>query len=534
MNAAVLLSACVAILQLAMAVLFIAVARAPGWRQARTFALIATSAAAYSAGNIGASWHPMADPIRRVLATVSYVAAGIFAAGWLVFAFGGSDGRVREMPRWARALALASLGGAAISITTLQLSSDTWVDITVDWATLHYRFPAPNPLGSAITYVYLFVVVCVCMDLWRPRPAGERTWEYRVGFSIFFLATAVEVLITNGVLRFFFVADVGFLAVVIPMAAATVRRFIADARRLSSLSTQLTMEVELRTQERDEAHHAWIEAERQASLGRLAAGVGHEINNPLAYLRLNLELMGEWGRDHAAPTELLESVESALDGADRIRRVVDALRASTRPGAGVFSPVSLEEVTQSALRVAAHQLRGVAIDVDLSDAPTVLGDEPRLVQAMVNLLLNASQSVRQRWTNADESQAAPRIRVQVATDREGRAALTVADNGAGISREELRRLMQPYFSTRGGAEGIGFGLFLARGVFEQHGGVVDVESNPGTGTQVRVRLPSALERQASALQPLQPLAASVGGGRHTIEAAGDAGETAARGASVAH
>jgi len=531
MNAAVLLSACVAVLQLGMAVLLIAVARAPGWRQARVFAVVAISAAGYSLGNIGASWYPMSDVLRRALAAMSYVAAGIFVAGWLVYAFGGQDGRLRAMPRWARALAGGALAGAAISATTLQLSPASWVDITVDWANLHYRFPAPNALGTAITYLYMVGVVCVCSTFMRQRPAGERTWEYRVGFSIFFMATAVEVLITNGVIRFFFVADVGFLAVVIPMAAETVRRFIDDARRLRSLSTHLTEEIEIRTQERDEAHHAWIEAERQASVGRLAAGVGHEINNPLAYLRLNLELIGEWGRDHAAPSELMESVESALDGADRIRRVVDALRASSRLGAGILSPLSLEEVTQSALGMVAHQLRGVAIDLDLSESPNVLGDEPRLVQATVNLLLNASQSLRERSGGAERSQARARITVHVGADRDGRATLTVADNGAGISREDLRRLMQPYFSTRGGAEGIGFGLFLARGVFEQHGGVVEVESEAGVGTQVRVHLPSAGARQASALEPLH---AGVVGGRHAVAPARDVSTSPAREAPVAH
>lgn len=531
MNAAVLLSACVAVLQLGMAVLLIAVARAPGWRQARVFAVIAISAAGYSLGNIGASWYPLSDPLRRLLATESYVAAGIFVAGWLVYAFGGREGRLRDMPRWAVTLAAMAVTGALVSATTMQLSRDAWVDITVESASLTYRFPAPNALGSAITYFYMLALVRVCAHFVGGRGAGEFRWEYRLGFAVFFIATAVEVLITNGVIRFFFIADIGFLAVVIPMAAETIRRFIDDARRLSSLSTHLTEEIEIRTQERDEAHHAWIEAERQAAVGRLAAGVGHEINNPLAYLRLNLELIGEWGREHAAPSDLMESVESALDGADRIRRVVDALRASSRPGAGVFSPVSLQEVTQSALRVAAHQMRGVAIDLDFSDTPTVLGDEPRLVQATVNLLLNATQALRDRATGADGLPVSPRITVCVGTDAEGRALLIVTDNGAGISREDLRRLMQPYFSTRGGAEGIGFGLFLARGVFEQHGGLVEVESGPGMGTKVRVHLPSPGERPPSALEPLH---AGVGAGRLSPTTARDVSTSPAREAPVGH
>ncbi|HEX4933688.1 MAG TPA: HAMP domain-containing sensor histidine kinase, partial [Gemmatimonadaceae bacterium] len=453
---------------------------------------------------------------------MSYVAAGVFVAGWLLYAYGARRGTLRQTPRWARAMVVVALAGAALSATTLQLAPDAWVDVTVDWASLHYRFPAPNALGSAITCFYLVAIGCVCLPFLRERPGDERRWEYLVGFSVFLAATVVEVLVTNGVIRFPFIADIGFIAVVIPMAAETVRRFIEDARRLSGLSTHLTEEIEIRTQERDEAHHAWIEAERQAAVGRLAAGVGHEINNPLAYLRLNLELIGEWGREHSAPSELMESVDGALDGADRIRRVVDALRASSRPGSGVHVPLALDGVTQAALRMAAHQLRGITLEVDPGDGATVTGDETRLVQAIVNLLLNAAQGVRQRTAAGVVGGEPPRIRVCVGNDREGRAVLEVADNGAGIAREDLRRLMQPYFSTRGGAGGIGFGLFLARGVFEQHGGTIEVESEPSVGTRVRVLLPAAGERPASVLESVQGASATAGRGSLGAKGAGSA------------
>lgn len=526
MNLAVLLSACVAVLQLGMGVLLLAVSRAPGWRQARVFAAIAMSAAMYSVGNIGASYDPMSDQWRRLLAVMSYVMAGVFVAAWLTYAYGGRDGRVRAMPRWARALMIATLASAAFCATGLQLRSGTFTDIVVEWAGLHYRFPTPNAAGQGITLLYLAGVLCVCGTFLQRKDGRRVHREYLFGFSVFLCATLIEVLITNGVIEFFFVADIGFIAVVIPMAAETVRRFIDDSRRLASLSTHLTEEVELRTQERDEVHHAWLEAERQASVGRLAAGVGHEINNPLAYLRLNIELIGEWGREHNAPPDLMESVESALDGADRIRRVVDALRAYSRQGTGQVAPVSTEAVTQAAIRVATHQLRGAELDTVIDEAPAVMGEEAKLVQVVVNLLLNAAQAIAEGNTGRKGV-----ITVRVGT-HEGHALIAVGDNGPGISREDLRRLTQPYFTTRANAGAMGLGLFLARGVVEQHGGSLEIESEVGTGTRVRVLLPSASDASSSRLptpsSALEPLGGRYGTPRSVVST------TPARGAAVGH
>lgn len=498
MNAAFVISACVAVLQIGIGALLFTVSLAPGWRGVRAFALVAFSAAAYSATNLAASYWPLADSVRLLAGQLSYLVAGIFVSACLVSAYGGESASVRSVPRWCKVLVAILLAGGLLAFVARRwFFTGTYTDVLVRWSAVHYRFPTPTPLGELVSYLFLAGLLATCAEYCRPRgPSNRVSLAYVIGFSIFFIAALVETLVSVGILDFLFVADLGFLAVVVAMAIVTAGQFIDDARRLSVASTYLTEEIDRRTEERDEAQRAWIEAERQAALGRLAAGVGHEINNPLAYLRLNLELMQVWGREHESPDELMESIEGALDGADRIRGVVDALRAYSRPATGTLLPISPEHFTQAALRVTSHKLRGLAeVRTRIERTPEVLGDEGRLVQAMVNLLLNAAQARPER---ASEGRGV--VDVLVGTAPDGRALIEVRDDGSGLSREEIRRLTQPYFNTRFEGGGAGLGLFLARGVVEQMGGLLEVESVVGEGTLVRVLLPPVQAEPASALE----------------------------------
>lgn len=498
MNAAFVISTCVAVLQVGIGALLLTVSLAPGWRSARAYAVVAFTAAAYSLTNLGASYWPLADSTRLIFSQGSYLVAGIFVSACLVSAYGGDSTGARPIPRWCKGLIVLLLAGGILAFAARDwFFSGAFTDVFVEWSDVHYRFPAPSPLGEGVSYLNLVGLLWTCAQYCGPRgPAKQVSTPYVIGFSIFFAAAIVETLVGNGILDFFFVADLGFLAVVLAMAIVTAERFIDDARRLSAASTYLTEEIDRRTEERDEAQRAWIEAERQAALGRLAAGVGHEINNPLAYLRLNLELMQVWGRDHGAPEELMESVDGALDGADRIRGVVDALRAYSRPATETLLPISPEHFTQAALRVTSHKLRGVAeVRTRIDRAPEVLGDEGRLVQAMVNLLLNAAHASPE---HAEGEKGMVDLLVGTAPD--GRALIEVRDDGPGISREEIRRLTQPYFTTRFEAGGAGLGLLLARGVVEQMGGLLEVESALGEGTLVRILLPPAQAETSSVLE----------------------------------
>ena len=471
--------------------LLLAVSRAPGWGAARTFAFIALSAAGYSASNISASYWPLSDATRVLGARVSFAMAALHCLGWLLYAFGDSSRSSRMVTRMARVLMVVTVGiGAVCAFSDAHLQPGAFSDLRIEWAHTSYRFATPSPLGEAIGVFFALTIACVLAEFVnRARRSEPGAWVHLVGLGIFLSSVVVEVLVSNGVLSFLFVADIGFLACVVPLAGATVQRFVAETRRLHDTSSYLSQEVDFRTHERDEAQCALVEAERHAALGRLAAGVGHEINNPLTYLRLNVELIGEWATANSTSEDLRESVESALDGADRIRRVVDALRAYSQASTGARRAMEPEDFVNSALRMSSHLLRRVsAVETTFDTTPTIVGEESKLVQAVVNLLSNAVQAVSE-----SAHPSAGRIRVRTFTLCSGDAAIEIEDSGPGIRPDDLRRLTEPYFTTRSSLGGAGLGLFLSRGIAEQHGGRLEIESDLGKGTLVRIVLPAGAQ-----------------------------------------
>ena len=233
---------------------------------------------------------------------------------------------------------------------------------------------------------------------------------------------------------------------------------------------------------------------RQARLvttGTLAAGVGHEINNPLTYVGANIEFALGSVRTLAeqAPsatmTELIEVLDEAREGAERIGKIVRGLRAFARENAPLV-PVDVHTAIEIALNMAVHELRGrVNVTKELRDVPLVLGDESRLSQVFVSLLVNAAQS----FPTADLE----KNRIVVRTTRldDGRVAIDVEDNGAGIPADVVPRIFDPFFTTRAIGQGTGLGLSISHSIVASLGGDITCQTDPGRGSTFRVVLVSA-------------------------------------------
>jgi PAS domain S-box-containing protein len=247
------------------------------------------------------------------------------------------------------------------------------------------------------------------------------------------------------------------------------------------------------------------QSDRLASVGMLAAGVAHEINNPLAYLTAALAFLGEHaselGTSPAVRADLLQALADAREGAERVRHVVRDLRTFSGNREERRARVSLEHVLESALHVAANELRYRAGVVRAyGPAPAVLADEARLGQVALNLLINAAQAIPEGQAEAHE------VRVATSTDARGRAVFEIGDTGAGIAPEIADRIFDPFFTTKPHGEGTGLGLSICRGIVLSLGGEITVASRPGRGTTVRVALPSALDdpHVAGSLPPAAP------------------------------
>jgi len=234
------------------------------------------------------------------------------------------------------------------------------------------------------------------------------------------------------------------------------------------------------------AHHR-----RLVTVGTLAAGVGHEINNPLTSVLTNLYLAMEEvdalsaGARTARLAALAEALEEARKGADRIRTIVRGLgtlaRIETHTGA-----VDLRAAIALSLQIAEHELRTRAhVTVEVSADAAVAADVSQVSQVLVHLLVNAAQSF------ATAEPAKNQVSVTAHVEEGGLACVKVSDNGPGIAPENLAHVFDPFFTTKGVGGGTGLGLAICHGVVSSVGGRIEVESRHGEGTTFTVHLPLA-------------------------------------------
>ncbi|MHB8420892.1 MAG: hybrid sensor histidine kinase/response regulator [Myxococcales bacterium] len=253
--------------------------------------------------------------------------------------------------------------------------------------------------------------------------------------------------------------------------------------------------------------------ERLASLGTLAAGVGHEINNPLSFVVANLafataevtrtrKLLAGGGAERAgealgALAETTEALREAAEGAERVRQIVRDLRSVSRLEAEQQRPIDLTAVLENALRIAGHEIRHRAkLAKALEPAPPVLGSEGELTQVFVNLLVNAAHAIPEGASDHHE------VRVRLAEEG-GRVVVEVADTGVGMNPEVQARIFDPFFTTRPPGAGVGLGLAICHGVISAFGGEISVTSEPGKGSVFKVSLPLAegLPKEAAEVAP---------------------------------
>ncbi|MGA8892869.1 MAG: MASE1 domain-containing protein [Anaeromyxobacteraceae bacterium] len=233
------------------------------------------------------------------------------------------------------------------------------------------------------------------------------------------------------------------------------------------------------------------EEHRLAAVGTLAAGVAHEINNPLTYVTANLafleETLGKMRGLHPDVEEAEEAASEASLGARRVRDIVRDLRFVARPPDGRRVEVDPATEIRSALNLAQAEIhRRASLSLRLDPCPSVLAGQGQIGQVMLHLLVNAAQST------PPGAPAAHAVRVSSRTDENGWAAIEVSDTGVGISASARAHIFEPFFTTRTAGGGPGLGLSVSHGIVTGLGGSIEVASEEGRGTTVRVRLPPAV------------------------------------------
>jgi PAS domain S-box-containing protein len=238
--------------------------------------------------------------------------------------------------------------------------------------------------------------------------------------------------------------------------------------------------------------------ERLATVGTLAAGVAHEINNPLSFLMGHLkhathQLLREPSTENVELA--LKDLTTAWTGAERIRDIVRNLGTFCRPEEGFPSPVDVRQVLDDSVKLAMAELRHRAHLVrDYGNVPNVLADSSRLGQVFLNLLMNAAQALPEGKADQNE------IRLRVRAVEEA-VVIEVKDTGTGIPPELLGRIFDPFFTTRQVGRGMGLGLSISHGLVTALGGELTVESEVGRGSVFRVRLPMTKLRPTESPSP---------------------------------
>jgi signal transduction histidine kinase len=268
-----------------------------------------------------------------------------------------------------------------------------------------------------------------------------------------------------------------------------------------------------RRQEVQVLQHKLVDADRLSAIGRLAAGVAHEINNPACYILANLgfirENLADIGRLIGDSTEIArliaesdEAIADSIHGTERICQIVEELRPFSRGTHQEGDELDLNKVVESALALQDNEIRHRARLVkQLGELPSIRGDRAKLSQVAMNLIENATQSI--------EEGAADRNTITITTSlasgpRGDDVILTVADSGCGIDDETRKHIFEPFFTTKPRGVGTGLGLAVCAESVNQHGGAINVRSAGGKGTTVEVRIPVRAASSEAAAQALDP------------------------------
>lgn len=230
-------------------------------------------------------------------------------------------------------------------------------------------------------------------------------------------------------------------------------------------------------------------AERMASLGEMAAGIGHEINNPLAYSLLNLDLMGErLGKHFGSPDDVPEPIQDLLkksvNGLDRVRDIVKGLKAFSRHDESSLEPIDIAEPLRAAIDFTTNETRHRAkVTASYTDTPLVVANAGRLTQVFTNLLVNSAQAMDLGKANENS------IHIRVFKNDRNQVIVDIQDTGCGIPQAQIDKVFEPFFTSKPVGVGTGLGLSICHGIIASFGGDIQIASEVGKGTKVRIILP---------------------------------------------
>ena len=498
-NLAVMIGVAGTIVGVLLAAFSLGMSRSPVWSERRHFALVAVTAAGYSAFDLAlvldVSPAAVAASVQIALAF-----GALHGAAWLRYLAAADRRLLTTLDRWAIG------AGVVIAIAGLVpglLITREIVAVTVAWVGITYRTPQPTLLGGLVYGYFCFAMVVIATRAWRRRHDG---WYGRlpiIGVMTLGALAINDTLSSAGVIAMPLLLDAGSMIVVLVTGFIHERRFADDVHRLERASNVLKQEVAMRTRELLDAQDALARDDRLAGLGRLAAGVAHEINNPIAVVQHNLErLRAVSDAGVALPTGVPGYVESALAATYRVVRVVRQLLDAGRaigPDLRRLEPFHIAPVVRRALSMTKLSASAVDVTTDVDEALTACGDAGLCAQVIENLLINSAHALEDREDGRG---------IHIRADRvDQKVRIFVADNGPGIAEEIRARLFEPFVSTKAVGKGSGLGLAVSHGLMRAQDGDLLLVQTSAAGTEMGIELPWCAVTDAPA--PVAPIAIPV-------------------------
>ena len=284
------------------------------------------------------------------------------------------------------------------------------------------------------------------------------------GSTFIFYAVFTGITPTN-----FFVAIPVPIELLRAIAALLITYFISNALNIFDIESRIKIEQQSRR---------LVQVEKLTSLGQLAAGIAHEINNPLTNASLGIQTLKKWAIAHPDSQELVKKLDAVERNIDRASVIAQELLQFSRQKECEVVPVHINTVIESALTLLQYKLKPVTVVQSLETVPVVLGDQGKLQQVFINVLSNSIESIVTGGT----------ISISTAVQRD-MVIVTVADTGFGIEAENHSRLFDPFFTTKEIGSGTGLGLSICYGIIRQHHGTIEIDSESGKGTEVTIKLP---------------------------------------------
>lgn len=223
-----------------------------------------------------------------------------------------------------------------------------------------------------------------------------------------------------------------------------------------------------------------IQSEKLAEVGRLTAGIAHEINNPLAVISYATQLLERETQQSEEQRELIVRINGEVE---RLKTLTGGLLSFSRTSATRLQPTDLHQVLREVLLLARYELthKNIELIEKFAGVPTIMGDGNKLKQVLLNLIINAVQAMGDGG----------RLTITTRRTTAGEARIEICDNGPGIAAEIMEQIFEPFFTTKPEGEGTGLGLYLSRSIMAEHDAVLSVDSVPGKGTIFNLVFPAA-------------------------------------------